>query len=181
MSFKLNKQGKIRLVPIILTIILIYLLRTYLEGLYNPTTHKGPWYAVTIPKGWEKKIVEDEVVFISPEKDILTDLPEAIFSIYTQKHDGALFIEDLFYEVLNAIKESGNIILKKGAIKIDTQISRWVLYQDNELELIILSFFIVDDFNRFTKIQFVTKIDKFNVYRSTFEEFKDSLKYRKMF
>ncbi|MCK5214458.1 MAG: hypothetical protein KAR05_03810 [Candidatus Omnitrophica bacterium] len=178
---RLNNKGGLNLPLIVFVLFAVILFRMQLEKFFNPAVYRGPWYTVTIPVGWEKKVLEDEVVFLSPELDIYTEMPEALFSIYSKKSDGSLFLGDLFVQVLKELKKSGVKILKQGDVDVDSQRSKWVLVKNVEHELIILTFFIVDDFNRYTKIQFVANPEKFNEYRPAFEEFKGTFKFKRMF
>jgi len=64
---------------------------------------------------------------------------------------------------------------------VDGIVSKWVLFQNETPPLTIMTFYIVDDFNRLTRIQFMTHPRDFGRYRTLFESFKESLKYKKLF
>lgn len=159
-------------------IVILFVAKLVAGRIYDPTVHRGPWYSVKIPVGWQKQVEGDEVFFRSPEKDALGN-PGAVFSIYGHQSKGALFIEDFFEEVIAALSQQRGQILQRGEIKIDNEISRWVLFRMDDPEWIIWTFYVVDDFNRLTKIQFLSKPKDFAAYRPVFEEFKDSIRIRR--
>lgn len=162
-------------------VIILVGLRPFIARMTDKSVYRGPWYTVAVPKGWTTKTETDTVYFTTPDQNVLTGMPEATFSIYSYRSKGALFIENLFPDVLGTLIESQASILKKGEIKVDNQISKWVLYETQYPPLMTLSFFIVDDFNRLTRIQFMTHPNDFTKYRPAFEAFKDSLKFKKIF
>ncbi len=162
---------------VILLAVFIFVLRLIAGHIYDPTMYRGPWYRVKIPEGWKKEVKDDEVFFTSPGKDFLGN-PHAIFSIYGFQSKGALFMEDFFPEVMDGLLRQDGEVLQHGEIKVDEQISRWVLFRNHDPEWIIWTFYVIDDYNRLTKIQMMTKPDDFTQYRPIFEQFKDSIKFR---
>ncbi|MEW5895604.1 MAG: hypothetical protein AB1650_07605, partial [Candidatus Omnitrophota bacterium] len=127
-----------------------------------------------------RQIEDDEVIFKSPGKDYLGN-PEAIFSIYGYQSKGALFMDIFFPEVLESLQTQNGKLLQHGEIKIDELVSNWILFRYNDPKWIIWTFYVIDDFNRLTKIQMMTKPDDFDKYRPVFEKFKDSVKFKKVF
>ena len=170
---------------IIFLILLIVAVRFFLYPPQNKNLHKGHNYSVIMPEGWEKKEAENEVIVLSPETDFMTDKPLAVFSIYAKKVEGAALLLDIaFQEFIESYRKSGWKVIKKGEIKIDEQITKWILCQPLEEESpeLLLIFFNLDDFNNMTQIQYLAKdVDAFNKYRPTFEKFKDSIKFKKLF
>lgn len=162
---------------ILILALVIFGARFVAGRVYDPQIYRGPWYSVRFPEGWEKQVEGDEVFFRSPEKDYLGN-PNAIFSIYGFQSRGALFLEDFFPEALAGLAKQNGKILNQGEIKIDDHISKWVLFRNEKPKWIIWTFYIVDDYNRLTKIQFLTKPDDFAKYRPIFEAFKDTIKIR---
>ena len=167
----------IRPVHIILALSLAFGGRAIIQTFFDKSVHRGPWYNVNVPVGWEKTVDGEQVTFTSPEKDVFTEAPLAIFTIYAKKSTGALFIEDLMIEIIESLPKLGAELIDKGEIKIDNQISKWVLYRHKESEMVVLSFFMVDDFNRLTKLEMVTTTKKFTQYKPEFEKFKASFKF----
>jgi len=165
---------------IIILAVIIFVVRLITSHIYDPSIHRGAWYKVKVPEGWKKEAREDEVFFYSPQKDYLGN-SEAIFSIYGFKSRGALFMDLFFPDVLGNLAQQNGKILNQGEIKIDTQISKWVLFRSYDPDWIIWSFFIIDEFNRLTKIQFLTRPEHFKKYRTVFEAFKDSIKFKQFF
>lgn len=166
---------------IFIMVMVILLLRPLIARMTDKSIYRGPWYAVKVPQGWNSRSEDNTIYFTTPDTNILTGNPEAVFSIFSQKSKGALFIEDLFDEVQASLAKSGAIIRKKGEIKIDKQLSKWILFELQDPPAVILTFFIVDDFNRLTRIQFVSHPNDFSKYRPQFEAFKDSLKFKSIF
>ena len=107
---------------------IIFAARLVAGHIYDPSIHRGPWYSVRVPEGWEKQVDGDEVFFRSPSKDYLGN-PEAIFSIYGFQSRGALFLDLFFEEVMQNLATQNGKVLQQGEIKIDNQISKWVLFR----------------------------------------------------
>ncbi len=171
-----------KLINIVIILFLVaFGVRYIIKNLHDPTVYKGSWYTVKIPEGWQKRQEKDEVLFISPEVDVLTDTPYAIFSIYTKAAQGALFIEDYMQQVFEMLSQANGQIVDKGEIKVDEEIAQWVLFHQHEPALVYLTFYVVDDYNRLTRIQFVSTPNKFQKYREEFEKFKGSLKFKRLF
>lgn len=160
---------------IIFLAMIIFSARIIAARVYDPSIYRGPWYSARIPAGWEKKVEGDEVFFRSPDKDYLGN-PNAIFSIYGFQSRGALFLEDFFPEILQNLAQQPGKILDHGEIMIDRQISRWTLFRTEKPKWIIWTFYVVDDYNRLTKIQLMTKPEDFQKYRPVFEIFKNSIR-----
>ena len=165
---------------ILVLALMIFTARAVATYVYDPTLYRAEWYSVRTPPGWERKLEDDEVFFRSPAKDYLGN-PEAIFSIYGYKSKGALFMDMFFPDVLENLAKQNGKLLQQGEIKIDDIISNWTLFRYNEPKWIIWTFYVIDDFNRLTKIQMMAKPEHFDKYRSTFESFKDTIKFKKIF
>ncbi len=176
MKIKTN-QPKIQIVHIALLIAFVLGGRSVFQYLFDKTVYRGPWYQVTVPVGWSKTVKDDEVIFSSPEKDLFTEIPDATFSVYAKKSTGALFIEDVITEVLEALPKVNAELIDKGEFKIAGVISKWVLFYQKETNLTVLTFYFVDDFNRLTKIELVTTTRRFTQYQPEFEKFKSSFKF----
>lgn len=176
----MNNRGQTQYFKIFLLVMLvIFVVRVILPRMLDKSVHRGRWYSVKVPEGWEKKKGENEVIFICPDKDFYTEVPFAKFSIYGKQSRGALFLDDFFVDVLKSYARRDGVIFDKGEIKIDGQISKWVLFRSADPYLASLTFYSIDDWGRFTKIQYVAHPDKFQKYRPKFEEFKNSIKFKK--
>ena len=123
----------------------------------------------------------EEVLFISPEVDIFTETPYAMFSIYTQASKGALFLDDYFIQVQEAFAREKGRMMDKGEILIDGQVSKWLLFRYEDPPFAVMSFYVVDDFNRLTRLQLIAQRSKFNDYRKQFEAFKSTFKFKRAF
>jgi hypothetical protein len=170
--------------PVTLFVLIAFLFFVHYvtNKLFDKSVHRGPWFTIKVPEGWEKQIQEDgEVMFLSPDVDYLNQRPEAIFSVFAKQSEGSLFIEDFFIQVQESLMKEKGRILKQGDIPIDGIRAKWVLFQYDEPDLVTMTFYIVDDWNRLTQIQYVAKSSLFDRYRPQFEQFKDSLKIKKLF
>lgn len=166
---------------IIVSIITIFLIKLTINSIFDKSIHKGPFYKVKVPVGWQKEVQEDEVSFYSPDTVFMTGQPEAIFSIYAIQSKGALFIENVMTDVVGQLNHTPGKILDQGEIKIDRYVSKWILFRSDSPKLVMMMFFVVDDFNRLTRIQYTTVPEKFKDYRPAFEAFKDSIKFKGLF
>jgi len=161
--------------------ILVLILKFGIAHFMDQSVHKTKWYQVDVPEGWTKKVSGDEVAFISPDENILTGMPDAIFSIFGEKSTGSLFLGDIIIEVIEQYLKMDGKIVNRGEIKIDGLVAKWILFRNADPDLMIMTFFMVDDFNRLIRIQFTTGAKDFQKFRPIFEKFKDSLKFKKLF
>ena len=67
---------------------------------------------------------------------------------------------------------------KSVQLKIAEKISSWIVYYDRKTPALVLEFYIVSDNNMFFKLQYSADPDKFQKNRLSFEELKDSFKFR---
>lgn len=165
-------------VLIIYIVLIIVGVRTFAPRLFDRTIVRGESFSAKIPQGWSVKKDQHEITFTSAETDLVTDMPVAIFSIYAEKQKGALFMEDFFPEVIAALQKENGDILKTGDQLIDGQTAKWVLFRYNKPDIAVLTLYIVDDYNRLTRIQFVGTLKKFEKYGKVFDEFKKSIKLK---
>jgi len=156
-------------------------------GFFEPKDHKGTGYYVLIPTGWQKAKKQkdvyyprdvDVVMFVPQGTDISAGMPDMHISIYAKKLSTPIWIEDEFPDILNSIRQEGMDIKDQGEIKIDDVISNWVVYFDKAAPALVLEFYIVTDSSMFYKMQYSAPPEKFNKYRKSFEELKDSFKFR---
>ncbi len=174
-------DGHNRFVMLLVAVGLILGARHVLHKMYDKSIYRGPWYRVRVPEGWERQEKEDEVVFISPNRKVGSGLPEAVFRIYTKQTEGGIFLEDLFGMAVKGVRRYGGEVLQQGEIKIDGVKSRWLLARYKDDDLASLVFYIVDDFNRITKIEYSAALHSFKPYRKQFEDFKSSFKWKRFF
>ena len=156
-------------------------------GYFEPKDHKGKGYYVKIPAGWVKarlpknmqypKDVE-MVMFVPQGTNLSKGQPDMFISIYSKKLPTPIWIEDEFPDILAAIQKEGMEIKDKGQIKIDELITHWVVYLDKAVPALVLEFYMVTDNNTFHKIQYSAPPSKFNEHRRSFEELKDSFKFK---
>ena len=177
---KQKDPPKIKIVHVLLIVGIVFGGRYAFKYLFDKTVYRGAWYEVKVPEGWSKTVREDEVIFSSPEKDLFTEIPDATFSIYAKKSTGALFIEDVISEVVESLPKVNAELIDKGEFKVAGLISKWVLFHQKDTNLTVLTFYFVDDYNRLTKIEFVTTTRRFLQYKPEFEKFKGSFKFTGM-
>lgn len=158
--------------------VIIFVARLLASHIYDPTIYHGQWYTVHIPPGWSKKVEEDEVFFESEKKDFIGN-PLAIISVYGYQSRGALFMDLFFPDVLKSLSEQNGKILQQGQEKIDGVVAGWVLFKYYDPKWILYTFYAIDENNRLTKIQLMTKPDYFNEYRPVFKQFRDEMKIKK--
>lgn len=156
-------------------------------GFFEAKSHKGKGYYVKIPVGWkivkkQKGAVYPEGVeiatFVPKETDPAKEKIETYISIFTQKLTSPIWIEDEFPDILKSIRKSGHKIMDKGEVKLDGVISEWVVYHDKKIPALVLDFYMVTDNSVFFKIQYSVHPNKFNKLRGSFEELKESFKFR---
>lgn len=164
---------------LLIIVVIFFFARVLITHFYNPTLYSGDYYKIKIPLGWEMKEKGEEVMFLSPEKDEYTGAPQAIFSVYGYKSRGALFEEDFFPEVLEELKLTPGKLIDKGDIAItDKVIGKYTLFETKDPMYVILTIYIIDDFNRLTKLQYLAKPEFHATYLQDFYEFKGGLKIR---
>ncbi len=163
---------------IILLILFVVGIRTFAPRLFDKTIVRGESFSVKAPEGWHVKKDKHEVTLTSAETDPLTEMPVAIFSIYAEKQKGALFMDDLFPEILASMQKEDGEILGTGAELIDEQTAKWILFRYNKPEIAVITLYIADDYNRLTRIQYVAIHKKFKEYGKFFDAFKKSIKLK---
>jgi len=156
-------------------------------GFFEAKNYKGKGYYVDIPVGW-KKVKKQKgavypegvavVMFVPKGTDLKKGEPDAYISIFTKKLTSAVWIEDEFPNILASVRSSGYQIMDKGDIKIGGEISKWMVYRDEKTPALVLEFYIITDANVFYKIQYSAHPDKFNELRKSFEELKESFKFK---
>ncbi len=168
---------------LMIVVVALFAVRVLIAHFCNPTVYSGPYYKIKIPTGWEmKEKGDDEVMFLSPEKDEYTGAPQAIFSIYGYKSKGALFEEDFFPEVLEELANTPGKLIDSGDIGIaDDVIAKYTLFETKDPKYVLLTIYIIDDFNRLTKLQYLSKPEYHSVYLQNFYDFKAGLKIKGFF
>lgn len=158
-------------------IVLIYVGHFILTRLFDKSIYKGFGYSIVVPPGWEQKKVDNEtVMFICPEKDPLDESSLALISFFSKRIEGALWMDDYIRDVKESLRDQGLKIIEKGQIKMSGQIAQWILYRNSNPDLLVLTFYIIDDFNRLFRIQYVTKPEYFAYYRQLFERVRESFR-----
>ena len=173
---------------LVIFVIAVFLIKNATSsGIFEAKDHKGKGFYVKIPEGWkkvkkQKGVVYPEgvevVLFVPKGIDVAYEQPDVYISIFTKKLSTPIWIEDEFPEILGSIKKAGYKIRDKGEIKLDGRLSAWVVYHDKKTPALVLEFYMVTDNSMFFKIQYSAHPDKFNKERASFEELKDSFKFR---
>ena len=157
------------------------------SGIFESKNYKGKGYFVRIPEGWSKVKKKKGVVypqgvdlvqFVPKGTNLELERPDASIFIYSKKLTTPIWIEDEFPDIVRSLREAGFEIKDKGEIKVDDKISAWVVYYDRANSLLNLEFYIVSDNNMFFKMQYSADPDKFQQNRNSFEELKNSFKFR---
>ncbi len=165
-------------VLIIFIVLIVVGVRTFAPRLFDRSIVKGESFSVKVPEGWHVKKEKHEITLTAPETDPLTEMPVAIFSIYAEKQKGALFMEDLFPELLGSLQHENGEVLGSGVERIDGQTAQWILFRYNKPEIAMIVLYVADDYNRLTRIQYVAIHKKFKEYGKLFDEFKKSIKLK---
>ncbi len=165
----------------------------FLSGWVKTNQYTGDGYSIIYPKDWmvkrKKDLIKgqpdpdktsDFVIFECPDKNPKTEKPNATISIYTKRLDGAYWLDDEFPAILKNIAQSGVRIVDKGENKIDSQIARWVLFDDKENDMLVLRFYLIDMTNRLIQVEYATQFDKFQKYRDIFEAAKKTIDIQAM-
>lgn len=151
--------------------------------------YKGPGFTLTIPKGWtEGEPVEKEfmrvsnekpqlVTFTSPEKRAKYEDPTATISVYTQRFDAPLWVEDITGEISQWIAQSGYTILGEGKINYQGSVGFSINYHDERTSMVYLDFFFASDAKIFLIIEYAVPESKFTDYIEDFEAFRNSLEF----
>lgn len=156
-------------------------------GFFEAKSHKGRGYYVKIPEGWIKAKKQKDalypegveaVTFVPKGTDTEAGPPEIYISIFAKKLTTPIWIEDEFPDILRSIEGAGFKVMDKGEIKLDGKISKWVVYHDRKAPALTLEFYMVTDNNMFYKMQYSAEPDQFNRHRRSFEELKDSFRFR---
>ncbi len=164
---------------LLIIVVVLFFVRVVIKHFYNPTIYSGDYYKVKIPLGWEMKEKGEEVMFLSPEKDEYTGAPQAIFSLSGLKSKGALFEEDFFPEVLEELAHTPGKLIDNGDIAITDKVTgKYTLFETKDPVYVILTIYIIDEFNRLTKLQYLAKPEFHTTYLQDFYEFKGGLKIR---
>ena len=162
-------------IMVVYIILLIMGVKTFMPKLFDKSYVKGESFSARAPEGWTTQKHKHEIIFTSAEADLMTEMPYAIFSIYAEKQKNAIFMDDFFPEMLASLKRENGKVLGTGDELIDKQKAKWVLFRYNQPDIAVMTLFIVDDYNRLTRIQFVGVGKKFKEYGKLFNEFKKSI------
>ncbi len=157
--------------------------------LFKSDKVKGYGYTFVIPAGWEKSAeLSHEGKYSDPETMTRTIVlipvdqksrkggPNTTISLSSKKLERSFWIEDEFPLIINALTNQGFRIIQKGEIKINEQLSKWVLYQDMGTAQLTLDFYMISENNIFYEIKMITDPENFDKYRPSFEELKSTFK-----
>jgi len=136
---------------------------------FKPKRYRGHGYTIIQPKGWKMKkekfstfnlLVSEEIpsaiVFYSPEKDPIYGESVAKIELISQNFTKGVFIEDITPQLYGELRRQKKTILKKGEIKVDNEKSSWVLYRDNEKDLVTIEFYLISNAKIFYKLRIVS-------------------------
>ena len=115
----------------------------------------------------------ETVTYLTPEKNILTDMHEASITVVTYKLDHSVWIEDEFAEIVAALAQRHKI-KERGKIPMQEETAWWLLYHNLEDKILNLEFYIITDGNVFFKITYSASDKVFNKHRSAFEKTRES-------
>ncbi|MBU0467906.1 MAG: hypothetical protein KKD07_08650 [Candidatus Omnitrophica bacterium] len=162
-------------------------------GTFDSVTYKGTGYTINFPTGWKttkEELVDIGVYFVSVEdKDVVTFYPEGFLNpesgqpevhmtIASGKLASPAWIQDLWPDIVKAIIDSKVRLIDKGEIKINGQISKWVLFLENGNKKWRLEFYVCDEKNGFIKIIYAADQKEFAEYRKVFEDSKETFLFK---
>ena len=169
--------------------ILLLALTLFSSCMRIPNFFKGQSFTFQHPAGWVKEEREMYppfdlksrtkkfyIAFDCPEKDPQTGQAVASISFFVIKPTMQVWLEDQFAELIQMFASNGFEVLDRGEIKIDDQISNWIVYRDPQNHTLNLEFYVVNDNNILFRIQYSAREDKFAFYRQTFEVARNSIK-----
>ncbi len=181
MSTKLTRM-------LIFFVIGVFIIRNAIHaGFFEEKDHKGKGYYVVVPQGWKKVKKRKDVVypqgvevvlFVPKGTDVKKEEPDIFISIFTKKLDSPMWIEDEMPDIRHSIRRAGHQIMDKGQIKLSGKVSEWMVYHDQKKPALVLEFYMVTESGVFYKMQYSAHPEDFNVYRKSFEELKESFKFR---
>jgi len=156
------------------------------KGVYNSSHFRmtfpykwkeGSW---TIPTVLPAGSLYDPEIFVaeSPAKHKPTGTPAASISLFAQKMEQVVWMEDIYPVIIREYERSGYKILQRGEIKIGDQISKWVLCRNDQRDEIAMDFYVVDESSFFYKLQYASHKSTFNEYRYEFEAAKETLEIK---
>jgi hypothetical protein len=177
---------------LVLLFVFVFLLNAGKKsGWFEPKLIDGNGYKMDFPVGWirnteetkdirmEGSLYETQIItYDSPQKDPKTGEPEARLQMYARKLESAMWIEDEWVDIVSSIRKARFIILDKGEIKLDGEISKWLVFHDQKRTALILEFYFVTDSNVFYKIRYVGTPKGFSKHRPDFEEAKSTFKLK---
>ncbi len=156
------------------------------------TLVRGEGFSIRFPDGWtkvkrdiepafqmESKFSPQTVIFVSPQVNPVTNVPEAMIAMHVVRPNKPFWLEDDFPILVDVLGRSGYAILDQGQIKLDEEIADWVVYRDDYQERVRLEFFTVNGSGMVFRLQYSAAQDKFGVYRKDFEDTKATIKIRK--
>ena len=172
-----------------LIFIVILIVSTFtLGGCFPKNKYRGKGYIVSVPAGWkkgaplEKSFIEiskykpELVTFDSPGRDSFDD-PEATISIYTQRFDDPIWVEDITKLISRWVKNQGYVILGEGKINYEEDVGFSVNYREQYTDKTYLDFYFTTDGKIFLVVTYATTLDKFKKYIPDFETFRNSVEF----
>ncbi|MCD4780680.1 MAG: hypothetical protein K8S27_09065 [Candidatus Omnitrophica bacterium] len=178
-------------------IALLFLIKFYITSdIFKTPLYRGEGFSISCPDGWDKMDKKekyniptgvflnendyDTVTCFLPSEQVKEGTRPTYLSAFATQTYAPYWIEDIFPQVMDVlIKTPGYVILDKGELKVDEQVSRWVLYDVKKEETVYLEFFMVDERNGFFKLRYQADYDKFKKFRPAFETFRDSFAFSK--
>ena len=166
------------------------------SGLFESPTYRGEGFSIICPEGWEKMdkkekynvstgifLAEDDydtITFIIPFENIPIGRSRTTISVFATQTRAPMWIEDIFPSVMQLIMTTPDFqYMDRGELKIDGQISKWVLYQDTVQEVVNMEFYMVDERNGVYKLRYQADLDNFTKHRPAFEKTKDTFTFSK--
>jgi hypothetical protein len=156
---------------------------------------QGDGYFHTIIPGWVKlkpkkaKVLPDPGLFVLnksteiaylvwPETDETTGQYTAAIMSMSARMDAPNWIEDMFPEIKRAIQGSGGKVIDEGELKLDTQIAKWIFFQDQMTKYYNLEFYATDEGSRIYKLRYTATPKLFNKLRPDFETTRESFRFK---
>lgn len=165
------------------------------SNMFTPKQIDGDGYFHTIMPGWQKlkpkkeKNLPDPGLFVLnksteiaylvwPEKDPNTEQYVASIMSMSSRMQAPNWIEDMYPEIKRAIIGAGGKLIDEGELKLDTQIAKWIFYQDTVTKQFNLEFFATDEGSRIYKLRFTAIPKYFNKLRPDFEKTRETFRFK---
>ena len=177
---------------VLLFVILFVIKYTFSSDAFRSKDYKGKGFSVRKPAGWEMVLDDKDagifvtesmdsggVTFLAPNKNTSSTQAPTRISVYEAKLQTPAWVDDIFPEIIRVLVAYKAKIKDKGELKIDGQISKWILYSLPGSRELFLEFFVADEKNGIFKLRLTGEPEGFMKYRKTFDDLRGSFLFSK--